>query len=73
MIRLDTAALGTAALLFAAFFTNVAMGAAGLGVFAGDIAEMLILFASVSAFTVGVLQREARRARDAAERKRNGA
>lgn len=59
MLRADTIALGVAAALFALFFANVAMGAFGAGVFVGDVAEMLILFASVAAFTAGVLAREA--------------
>ena len=52
-------ALMCALALFVLFFTNVAMGAAGMGVFLGDVAEMLTLFASALFFVVGVLAREA--------------
>ena len=38
---------------------NVAAGAAGLGVFLGDVVEMLMLLASTVLFVVGVLEREA--------------
>lgn len=54
-----------ALILFLAFFSNVAMGAAGLGVVLDDVAEMLTLFLSSLLFVAGVLQREA--ARDRAE------
>lgn len=44
---------------FVVFFTNVAMGAAGMGIFLGDVAEMLVLFAASIFFVIGVLAREA--------------
>lgn len=43
---------------FAIFFTNVALGAARAGVFLGDVAEMLTLFAAAILFVVGILARE---------------
>ena len=48
---------------FSTYFANVAMGAAKMGVFLGDIAEMLMLFAAAILFVVGVLAREAARKR----------
>ena len=53
-------ALSGALICFVLFFGNVAMGAAGRGVFLGDVAEMLLLFAASALFVVGVLIREAR-------------
>lgn len=46
-------------LCFLVFFGNVALGAAGEGVFFSDVAEMLTLFAASILFVVGVLAREA--------------
>lgn len=63
-------ALLCALALFVLFFTNVATGAAGLGVFLADKAEMLTLFAAVVFFVVGILAREAA-ARARADRKRS--
>ena len=54
-----------ALVLFLGFFTNVALGAAGLGAPLGDVAEMLTLFVASLLFVAGVLKREA--ARDRAE------
>ena len=48
-----------ALLLFLLFFGNVSAGAAGLGAPLGDVAEMLMLFASTILFVIGVLIREA--------------
>lgn len=45
--------------LFVIFFSNVAAGAAGVGVFLGDVAEMLMLLASAVLFVIGILLREA--------------
>jgi len=56
-----------ALILFLAFFSNVAMGAAGLGAPLGDVAEMLTLFASSLLFVAGVLAREAARERAEAQ------
>lgn len=44
---------------FLVFFTNVGLGAARAGVFLGDVAEMLTLFAAAILFVIGVLAREA--------------
>ena len=62
-------ALVGALIFFVIFFGNVAMGAAGQPVFLGDIAEMLLLFASALLFVVGVLFREAEAVRRDASRK----
>lgn len=59
MFRLDRVAFAVAVALFAGFFSNVALGAAGEAPFLTDIQEMLALFASVGAFTIGVLRCEA--------------
>ena len=59
MLANGYAALLCALLLFLLFFANVAMGAARMGAVLGDVGEMLMLFASALAFTIGVLQREA--------------
>lgn len=48
-----------ALLLFLLFFGNVSAGAAGLGAPLGDVAEMIMLFASAILFVAGVLLREA--------------
>ena len=52
-------ALIGALLCFLVFFGNVALGAAGGGVFLGDVAEMLTLFAASILFVIGVHAREA--------------
>jgi len=52
-------ALAAALILFIVFFGNVALGAAGVGVLFGDVAEMLTLFAACALFVAGVLAREA--------------
>lgn len=49
-----------AAALFLAYFANVVAGAFDIGVFLGDLAEMLVLFAASILFTIAILQREAR-------------
>jgi hypothetical protein len=54
-----TAALVAALVCFVAFFGNVAAGAAGAGIYLGDVAEMLTLLASAVLFVIGVLMREA--------------
>jgi len=59
MTRRGNLPLMLALVLFVAFFANVAAGAAGLGVYLGDVAEMLTLFASSVFFVIGILLREA--------------
>jgi hypothetical protein len=59
MIGLGTPALVASLIFFAIFFGNVAIGAAGMGVFLGDVAEMLMLVAASVLFVVGILAREA--------------
>lgn len=54
-----TPALVAALICFAIFFCNVAAGAAGAGVYLGDVAEMLTLLAASVLFVIGVLMREA--------------
>ena len=54
-----TPALTAALICFAIFFGNVSAGAAGAGVFLGDVAEMLMLLATSVLFVFGVLAREA--------------
>ena len=56
---MDNIAFGVAAVLFLTFVANVAAGAFAGASFLGDVAEMLLLFAAVLAFTVGALKREA--------------
>ncbi len=51
----------SAAVLFAVFALNVAMGAFAGNPFLGDVGEMLVLFAASIAFVVAVLKREAAR------------
>ncbi|MGF1527956.1 MAG: hypothetical protein ACFCBW_14365 [Candidatus Competibacterales bacterium] len=48
-----------ALICFLAFFGNVTLGATGLGVILGDVAEMLTLFVACILFAIGVLAREA--------------
>ena len=52
-------ALIVAAVLFAVFTVNVAMGSMGGGGFLGDVGEMLVLFAASIAFVAAILKREA--------------
>lgn len=54
-------ALALAALLFAVFVANVAMGALASQPFLGDIGEMLVMFAASIAFVAAILKREADR------------
>lgn len=58
MTNTGTVALLGALICFAIFFANVAMGAAGMGVFMGDLTSMLMLFAASILFVVGILNRE---------------
>ncbi len=51
--------LWAAAVVFAVFFTNVALGAFGGGGFLGDVGEMLVLFAASILFVAAILKREA--------------
>ncbi|MEM8958946.1 MAG: hypothetical protein AAGC86_14175 [Pseudomonadota bacterium] len=51
-------ALVIAIVLFAIYFSNVALGAFGGTVFLGDVGEMLTLFAASIAFVVAILRRE---------------
>ena len=53
------AALIGSLVCFVVFFSNVLLGAAGMGVFIGDVAEMLTLLAASILFVIGVLAREA--------------
>ncbi len=50
--------LVAAAVLFAIFLVNVALGAFSGSPFLGDVGEMLMLFAASIAFVVAVLRRE---------------
>lgn len=59
MIHYGRIALVGALICFLIFFGNVATGAAGFGVFFGDVSEMLALFASVLLFVASVLMLEA--------------
>ena len=59
MIRNGTLPLLAALICFIVFFTNVAMGAAKMGVFMGDVREMLMLLATAILFVIGILRREA--------------
>lgn len=59
MIRDGRIALIGALICFLVYFGNVTMGAAGFGVFFGDVAEMLALFVAVLLFVAGVLMLEA--------------
>jgi hypothetical protein len=59
MNGLGTAALVAALICFAIFFGNVAAGAAGAGIYLGDVAEMVTLLASTVLFVIGALMREA--------------
>lgn len=59
MTRHGRPALLAALILFAVFFANVVVGAAGGGAPLNDVAEMLTLFAATILFVAGVLKREA--------------
>ncbi|QBY01404.1 hypothetical protein E2K80_12290 [Rhodophyticola sp. CCM32] len=48
-----------AAVLFAIFTLNVALGSMGAERFLGDVGEMLVLFAAVIGFVVAILGKEA--------------
>ena len=63
MIRNGRVALAGALICFLVYFGNVALGAAGLGVFLADVPEMLALFVSVLLFVTGVLMLEAAESR----------
>jgi hypothetical protein len=52
-------AYAAASLCFVIFSANVVLGASGAGTYLGDIAEMLVLFAAVIFFVVGILASEA--------------
>ena len=53
------AALPIALIIFVIFFSNVAIGAAGIQPFLSDIGEAVTMGASVFFFVVGILQVEA--------------
>ena len=53
--------LAASAVVFAAYFTNVAMGAFAGSTFLSDVGEMLVLFAASILFVVAILQKEADR------------
>lgn len=59
MKRLAAVGLALALIFFTVFLANVAFGAAGFGVFMGDVAEMLSLLTAAVLFVIGVLAREA--------------
>ena len=61
MARLGTSCLLLALVIFLIFFSNVALGAAGIGGFLGDVPEMLTLLGAAILFVVGVLAREKNR------------
>jgi membrane protein implicated in regulation of membrane protease activity len=63
MRRLGTIGLLLALASFLIFFANVALGAAHMGSFLGDVPEMLTLFACALFFVIGILAREAEAAR----------
>ena len=51
-------AFAVSGILFALFFGNVVLGAARLGAFLGDVAEMLVLLGASIAFVISVLMLE---------------
>ena len=59
MSRSGAFPLIAALICFLIYFGNVTAGAAGIGVFLGDVAEMLMLLATSVLFVIGVLAREA--------------
>lgn len=56
--------LAASIVVFAIYFTNVAMGAFAGSTFLGDVGEMLVLFAASILFVVAILQKEADRERN---------
>ncbi|AZV78917.1 hypothetical protein EBB79_14255 [Parasedimentitalea marina] len=50
--------LALALLLFAVFGSNVILGSMGMGVFLGDVSEMLILLAASIIFVAAILKKE---------------
>jgi hypothetical protein len=68
MNRTGSLSLAAAAILFAVYFANVALGAFARAAFLSEIHEMLMLSASVLAFVHGILRREATQAKRAASR-----
>ena len=48
-------------IVFAVFFSNVALGAFADVAFLNDVGEMLVLFAATILFVVAILQKEAAR------------
>ena len=61
-----------AAVMFAIFATNVALGAFAGSAFLGDVGEMLVLFAASVLFVVAILQKEAERKRNERRGDENG-
>lgn len=59
MSRIATLSLIGSLICFAAYFGNVALGAARQPVILGDIGEMLLLLLSAILFVIGTLAREA--------------
>ena len=53
------------AILFSAYIINVVIGSQTGAPIVGDVAEMLVLFASTIAFVIAILQREARDKKEA--------
>lgn len=53
----------SAAIVFAVFFTNVAMGAFADAAFLGDVGEMLVLSCASVLFVVAILKKEADRSK----------
>ena len=53
--------LAASAVVFAAYFTNVAMGAFAGSTLLSDVGEMLVLFVASILFVVAILQKEADR------------
>ena len=51
----------SAAIVFAVFFSNVAMGAFADAAFLGDVGEMLVLSCASVLFVVAILRKEADR------------
>jgi hypothetical protein len=68
MRTLATLCILGAFVCFAAFFANIALGAAKRAVFLGDIPEMLLLLLCATLFVGGTLAREA-----LAQREKTGA
>lgn len=58
-----------ALLLLAAFTANVVIGAIGDAPFVSNVTEMIVLLSAAIAFSVGILQREAREQQDAENQK----